>query len=335
VAAKLEKEEILEFLEFLKDRLEIKEPIGSILDNYINNYATKKAKPVIKRIRYGAEMGEELATLLKKEKLISDIQRFALENSGNDPVKALNAIIDSYGQRENVTGAYIKASITFVAMFGVFLMIGLYPDLISQMITASAAGSSPEEAKKFLPFYLAEPIYLILAGGIPIALLIIVVIYYYFAKRSDPSLIYKVSKVDEYDDGLTILKTIKGLYESGIELPEIFYILSKQLPQRSFKKMCNEIYKGYEYGEPKMAFWFRKHGFGISVYERLDLIEKGGKVQENLDKAVNLLGKKHLRSVEKTRVQLPAIVSVLGYTVVGVFAIHVTAKQLDAMFGLQ
>ena len=321
---------IRDFLEFAKDRLDIDEPIVSILDNYIRNYSEGKFKKAILLMKKGIENGKSFSDVLFFAKFINRIEKVIVDNAGKDISKALANILEANEMGEGATGAYTSAGITLFMMGFIFFIIGVFPGPIINMIV----GMSPNATPEMLPFYLRDPMILVLAGGGPIAILFGTIAYYKMMKPENPYFIYKVSKLDELEDGLLLLSLIKSLVDAGYTLQHAFGQLGDVTTNKLHKRMFKNIHKSYDSGASRIVPNFKHSGFTTVVYERLDLIEKGGDVDVNLEKAIITLRKAREREVKRIQGSLPAFMSFMAYLIMGTFSIHLVAKQMDAMFGL-
>ena len=321
---------VRDFLEFAKDRLDIEEPIISILDNYIRNYSKDKFRKAILLMKKGIEHGKSFSDVLYQAKFINRIEKVILDNAGKDIAKALDNILDTNETGEGASGAYWSAGITYFMMSFIFFIIGVFPGPITNMIV----GMSPNATPEMLPFYLRDPMVLVMTGGIPILLLVGVITYYKVMKPENPYYIYKISKLDELEDGAMLMSLIKSLVDAGYTLQHAFEQLGEVTTNKLHKRMFKNIHKSYNSGASKIVPNFKHSGFTTIVYERLDLIEKGGDVDVNLEKAIITIRKARDRQVKKVQDSLPSFMSFMAYLIMGTFSIHLVAKQMDAMFGL-
>ena len=321
---------IRDFLEFSKDRLDIEEPIISILENYIRNYSEGKFRKTILVMKKGIENGKSFSDVLYAAKFINKIEKVVLDNAGKDIAKAIVNILDATEMGEGATGAYWNSGITLFMMGFIFFIIGVFPGPIINMIV----GMSPNATPEMLPFYLQDPMVLVMAGGIPILLMFGVIGYYKMMKPTNPFYIYKVSKLDELEDGAMLMSLLKSLVDAGYTLQNAFGQLGDVTTNQLHKRMFKNIYKSYSSGASRIVPNFKHSGFTTVVYERLDLIEKGGDVDVNLEKAIITIRKARDRQVKKLQGALPPFMSFMAYLIMGTFSIHLVAKQMDAMFGL-
>ena len=328
------KEKIRFFLEYVRDRVDpkINQSVLSIVENYMQDYAKGQIKKDMRYFRDGLLAGKDFGELLHNKKYINNIHKLIVDNAGSNLAKALDNILETMQESNRATKIYLSTTFMLFASFGTLLFMGLYPKPMKTMITAMSMAKDPSI---FLPFYLKEPMWLIVTGLTPMVIIALMFVYYKLYKNKNPKLIYKVSELDQYEDAIIIISILKALVDVGLTLQDAFLKLYETSKNPYHKKMFKAIYLSYEEGKNGLVSNFKRFGFNPIVYERFDLIEKGGEVEGNLEKALELVIRARDRKLDLLEKVLPSTARNFSMILLGLLTTHLFALQFDATMGLK